>query len=191
MENKNEEIRERILKRSMDLYSTKGIKNLIMDDVAGDLGISKKTIYKIFPNKEELIKEMILFYVKSNIVDFETMAATYDNYLDLFYDSMIGRIKFLQPLIKNALDLRKYYPKIWGMIEELRAGEAQKSVSFIQKAMEKGQIRNDIEPRFVMMIAFSFIINLIEEKLKNPELDLEKAFSTFFGVLRDGLVPRK
>ena len=52
-----QELRERILATAMNEFYTKGIKAVKMDDIAKRLSISKRTLYEIYQNKEELLLE--------------------------------------------------------------------------------------------------------------------------------------
>ena len=52
-----QELRERILKAAMSEFFEKGIKAVKMDDIARRLSISKRTVYEIYSNKEELLLE--------------------------------------------------------------------------------------------------------------------------------------
>ena len=54
------ELRERIVQTAVESFSTHGIKSITMDDIAASLGISKRTLYEIFSDKESLLEECIL-----------------------------------------------------------------------------------------------------------------------------------
>ena len=54
-----EQLKDRILKTAMQEFLTNGIKQVKMDDIARKLGISKRTLYEIYGNKEELLFEGI------------------------------------------------------------------------------------------------------------------------------------
>lgn len=54
------ELRERIVVTATEAFTSKGIKSITMDDIAAALGISKRTLYEVFSDKESLLKECIL-----------------------------------------------------------------------------------------------------------------------------------
>lgn len=54
------ELRERIITAATEAFTSKGIKSITMDDIAAALGISKRTLYEVFSDKESLLKECIL-----------------------------------------------------------------------------------------------------------------------------------
>ena len=59
----NTGVKERILKQAFELFRQYGIKTISMDDIALHLGISKKTIYKWFENKDQLVEEALTTYL--------------------------------------------------------------------------------------------------------------------------------
>lgn len=54
------ELRERIIETAVEAFSAHGIKSITMDDIATSLGISKRTLYEVFSDKETLLEEYIL-----------------------------------------------------------------------------------------------------------------------------------
>lgn len=59
--NYRQQLREKILQTSMAEFMSKGIRAVKMDDIAASLGISKRTLYEIYSNKEELLLEGVKF----------------------------------------------------------------------------------------------------------------------------------
>ena len=54
------ELRERIIDTALNSFATHGIKSITMDDIAAALGISKRTLYEVFSDKETLLMECLL-----------------------------------------------------------------------------------------------------------------------------------
>lgn len=54
-----ENLKTRILETSMQLFKQKGIRAVKMDDIATEMGISKRTLYEIYSNKEDLLYECV------------------------------------------------------------------------------------------------------------------------------------
>ncbi|NTW32950.1 MAG: TetR/AcrR family transcriptional regulator, partial [Bacteroidetes bacterium] len=52
---------EEIIKKVLELYMKFGIKSVSMDDAARELGISKKTLYQYFKDKDELVKKVVAY----------------------------------------------------------------------------------------------------------------------------------
>ena len=69
----NSELREKILLSTMEVFNNKGLK-FTMDDIAKNISISKKTIYKVFNDKEEMFLELV-DYLFDGIKDAEMQVA--------------------------------------------------------------------------------------------------------------------
>ena len=59
-------MKEKIIQKSTELFLTLGFKSVTMDDIASEMGISKKTIYVHFKNKTKLV-EAVTFYLFATI----------------------------------------------------------------------------------------------------------------------------
>ena len=79
------ELRERIIMTATEAFTLKGIKCITMDDIAAALGISKRTLYEVFADKESLLKECIL-----------QKQAERDKYLQEIYEQSNSSTRFLR-----------------------------------------------------------------------------------------------
>ena len=59
------EIQERIAQKAHDLFLQYGIRSISMDEIAAQLGISKKTIYQFYTDKDALVDSVIAIVVKN------------------------------------------------------------------------------------------------------------------------------
>ena len=92
------ELRERIIMTATEAFTLKGIKCITMDDIAAALGISKRTLYEVFADKESLLKECILqkqaerdkylqeIYEQSNNV-LEVILAVFQKSIEIFHQT--------------------------------------------------------------------------------------------------------
>ena len=58
------ELRERVLRYALDEFLNKGVKNVKVDQIAADLQISKRTLYEMFADKENLLVECLRWHNK-------------------------------------------------------------------------------------------------------------------------------
>ena len=89
-------MKEKIIKKSEELFLTLGFKNVTMDDIATGLGISKKTIYAHFSNKTELVSAVtfsVLEYIYKGIEQIKKNAI---NPIEELYDTKLFLINFLK-----------------------------------------------------------------------------------------------
>ncbi|AMR27939.1 TetR family transcriptional regulator [Hymenobacter psoromatis] len=111
MENK-----DRIITRAAALFLRNGIKSVSMDDVAADLGMSKKTLYKTFTNKDEIVLGVMtnhLCQAQGECARFASSAG--DAVQEMLTISAWADQQFsnIHPSIFH--DLRKYYPSAWAL----------------------------------------------------------------------------
>ena len=86
------ELRERIIDTAVEAFSAHGIKSITMDDIATSLGISKRTLYEVFSDKETLLEECILKGQKEGDEFLKNVLATSGNVLEVllkFYQRSI------------------------------------------------------------------------------------------------------
>lgn len=109
--------KELIINTAFDLFSQYGIKNVSMDDVAKASGISKRTLYESFENKEALLHEGIelgMDLIKQNLESLEKGSFNALEVILLFYEGMMKDPRWFDE--KFYEDIKKY-PKVKQMIE--------------------------------------------------------------------------
>ena len=108
-------MKEKIISKASELFLRLGFKSVTMDDIAGEMCISKKTIYKYFCNKEVLIEESTSMVHKQVHEVIDTIVAK--NY-NAIHENFEIREMFRE-MFKNASDtsplyqLKKHYPEIY------------------------------------------------------------------------------
>ncbi len=134
----NEEIhpsdtKSRILEHTKQFIARSGVKLLTLDSVAQELHISKRTIYKHFSNKKDLVEEVCHSYVENDrrVLDraFNDQVDHFDRLQSLFY---IYNIAYLKK--SRAEELAKEYPDAWKIIMSI--GEIRKD--YVHRAYEAG-----------------------------------------------------
>ncbi|MBO4749662.1 MAG: TetR/AcrR family transcriptional regulator [Lachnospiraceae bacterium] len=137
-----QELRQKIFEGTMVVFNQKGLK-FTMDDVAKQLGISKKTIYKVFPDKEKMFLLMVdyLFDGIKNAED-EVM---HDKNLTTI--EKIRKILGVMPESYRDIDLRKLYqlkerfPNTYKRVEERLETGWENTITLIEKGIKEGVIR--------------------------------------------------
>lgn len=113
------ELKDRILKGSEELFMRYGIKAITMDEVANSLGISKKTIYQHFSDKNNLVEEVISAHMLAEKQSIAYLTASSKNAIDELF-KMSQHIKSalinMNPTI--FMDLQKFYPKAWEYFQD-------------------------------------------------------------------------
>lgn len=112
------EIETRILDETTRLFFRHGIRTITMDVIAKNLGISKKTIYLYFRDKEQLVQVFTKREVEKNAEEMSNISKTADNAVDEMIKLMIhysGFFKRTNPVM--YYDLQKYHPRAWNVFK--------------------------------------------------------------------------
>lgn len=133
------------------LFYKYGIKHVTMDDIARELGMSKKTIYQFYKEKDDLVNQLCDIQLKEQERKFEELNATAK---DPIYEIMMisaqirEMVQQINPLF--FLDLQKFYPMSNQRFQKFRADFAHKLIlNNIRKGIEIGVYRADLDPDFV------------------------------------------
>ncbi len=160
-------MKEKILEKATDMFLNLGFKSVTMDDIAHEMGISKKTIYNHFENKTKLVEEttMHVFCTISQGVD--DICALQKNPIEELYEIK----KFVMLHLKDEksspqYQLQKYYPKIYVTLHQKQFDVMQDSVvDNIKKGMELGIYRKNLNIDFVSLIYFSGVTSIKDKEL--------------------------
>jgi AcrR family transcriptional regulator len=111
--------KERILAKSSELFMQYGIRSVSMDDIAGALGMSKKTIYQYFADKDELVNEVIRVILEDNEQNCSRDCIVAENAVD----EMMKAIEMMEEMFRTMnpsvlFDLKKYHPKAYSIFEK-------------------------------------------------------------------------
>lgn len=141
MENKSTAVREEIINTSIGLFTKYGIRSVTMDDIAKELGISKKTIYQHFTDKDEIISIATQRYVQEEcgkMIDICRTAGNAVEHLHLISEGLKETFKNMNPAV--LYDLKKYHKKAWNIFLDYKENK-------IYSAMEEN-LRNGVRDGF-------------------------------------------
>ncbi|MBD0833542.1 TetR/AcrR family transcriptional regulator [Aestuariibaculum sediminum] len=160
-------MKEDILKTAADLFLNYGFKSVTMDDIANTLGMSKKTVYQYFKNKNVLVEETTLFMyhiIQSGIDDIikENMSP-----IEELYEIKRFVMKHLKDEKSSPqFQLQKYYPKIYEDLKEKQScvmGDCV--ISNLDRGMQLGLYRDNLNKEFISKIYFNSMMSLKDKTL--------------------------
>ena len=184
------ELKERIIKEATRMFVESGIKSVRMDDVATACGISKRTLYEIFEDREDFIRQSLCHNLEQQKNVLDTRLEHAANVLDEF------KIIFdygpeLRKSIRNiAADLMKFYPEIF---DEIMRSHHETVVSDteqrLRRGIEQGLFLRSIDTEFVARSLMSYLFGLHQDMKSlatsnrlsdsNSELMLQSAIMYF------------
>ncbi len=137
-------LKERIIGTAFKAFTQNGIKSITMDDIANMLGISKRTLYETFNDKEELLIAC-LEYQQSEMMEYsKTVLAESDNVLEIILKFYKKSIEIYHKTNKKFFEDMNKYPRVLGKMRENREKNSSKTVDFFKKGVEQGLFRDDI-----------------------------------------------
>ncbi len=150
-------MKEKIIKKATDLFLTLGFKSVTMDDIANEMGISKKTIYLHFSNKNKLVEEVTfnLFIVICDGID--KVCENSNNPIEELYDIKMLVMQHLNnERASPQYQLKKYYPAIF---EQLKYKQFDVMYESVKDSLIKGKetevFRGDIDVDFISRMYFN------------------------------------
>jgi AcrR family transcriptional regulator len=168
-----ENIREEILDRVFSLYLKYGIKSITMDEVARELGMSKKTLYLHFADKAELVAETMWLNMARHIKYISSIQNSQLNAID----ELLAINQYLSKVIDQEFnpaidfDLAKYYPKIFKEFHERRREQTLNSLlNNLNKGKSEGLYRANMNPEIIANVHMA----RMEKQLENESLVFQK-----------------
>jgi len=155
-------LKELILEKTRELFLTIGFKSVTMDQIAYDMGISKKTIYNFFENKNELVKAVTSYMFNSITNGVTEIKKNSNNPINELYDINLFLIKYLKKESVSPLyQLEKYYPLIHKEINKKQFDFITKSTTgSLNNGIKLGLFRRDIKIDFISRLYFKGMIGI-------------------------------
>lgn len=161
------EIKDRILSAALTLFTRNGIKSVSMDDIATHLGISKKTLYKWFENKDQIVSAVMSNHLDGVQGECEGIVGNARNAVDemiLMMDWAKRQFANVNPTTLH--DLRKYYPAGWSL---LHAHKSKYILSQIQdnlrRGVQEGLYRADLDVEVLSRLHLAHIDILFDPEI--------------------------
>jgi TetR/AcrR family transcriptional regulator, cholesterol catabolism regulator len=149
-----EKMKKELIKKISLLYQKYGIKSMTMDDVANELGISKKTLYQYFADKAELVKEIVSDTISEQACMFSELSDKRLNAIEVLYNISMYVSKFLNEMNPSiSFDLRKYYPEAWEILGNHKKNHIYNSIKVnMQKGINEGLYRPELKVELIAAI---------------------------------------
>lgn len=187
------EVKDRILTKAAELYIRYGIRSITMDEIATQLGISKKTIYQFFTDKDDLVSAVIGREVHKN----ELECAQYrDEARDAVHEVFLAvedlelMLKYTNPLM--LYDLEKYHPRAFQEIKGYKYQFLYESLlDNLRRGIDEGVYRSDIPKDIVAKNRIESVFLVFDPDLfphsrySMSEVNFELALLFLYGIATD------
>ena len=171
-------MKDKIIEKASELFLKLGFKSVTMDDIAGEMCISKKTIYKYFCNKEVLIEESTtlvheqLHYVINTIV-----ALNHNAIKENFEIRKMFKEMFKSSDNSPIYQLKKHYPDIYHNIIKIEIEECKSCFTEnINKGIKEGLYRKGLNIEYYVQFYYILIFHINENtssEIEARKIELE------------------
>jgi AcrR family transcriptional regulator len=180
------ETEEKILRGAEELFFRFGVRSVTMDDIAKHLGMSKKTIYQCYQDKDEMVHKLMQEHIKQDECTFQESYDKAANVVEEVFNMMQNMTEIfskVNPLL--FYELQKYYPKSWNLIKDFKENFVQRMVeSSLEKGMKDGFVREDINTKILSRLRLEEIELAFSPVLFPPDkfniLQVQLAFAEHF-----------
>ena len=183
-------LRERIIEKAMQDFSRDGIRAVKMDMLAKELGISKRTMYEIFEDKETLLFEGIKVYGERKREYMHSYAEEGHDVIDIIMEAYHMKVEEVRAVNPDFyLDLMKY-PRLAQYMKEAQQKSREGFLAFMKRGVDDGYFRPDVNYELVPHI-FDALGQYILTNSLVQQYSVEELFSNCFLIALRGFCTEK
>jgi AcrR family transcriptional regulator len=190
----NEGIKEKIISESIELFMSYGLRSVTMDDIAKHLGISKKTIYQHFKDKEEIIFLATAMHFEKEHKSMKEIASGTENAVEELYNITIClREKTKKTNSSVLFDLKKYYKRAWDNYQKYKHDSIFNSVlNNLKRGIVEGLFRSDVNPEILAYLRIAQIeLTFNKEYFPEEKFTLNEIHEQVFEHYTHGILSEK
>jgi len=160
-------MKDKILEKAQELFLNLGFKSVTMDEIANSLGISKKTLYKEYINKTNLVSSVVNFMFDTVCVSIDEISKQKMNPIDELFHIKRIVMEYLKDEKSSPLyQLQKYYPKIYSSLKEKQFEVMQETFQDnLKRGVQAGIFRKDIDIDFISRMYFNGATGIKDQRL--------------------------
>ena len=184
------ELRTKILDVAMNQFKQKGIRNVRMDDIATMLGISKRTLYEIYNNKEQLLYEGVVRDEEMRSAIIHEFSRTAENEMEIIVEVLKMKLRELGQINPLFFSELHKYETVVEYLRQTHLKSNQESLSFFFHGVEGGFFRKHVNYELILQMSNAVMNHVVEEKLYN-RVSLQDIFVNYVNVIIRGLCTEK
>ncbi|MGB2868409.1 MAG: TetR/AcrR family transcriptional regulator [Bacteroidota bacterium] len=186
------EIRNRISEKAREYFLRFGFSKVTMNEIATELGMSKKTLYTYFPSKEELLHASVQQMQEETSRQIERLIA--DKTLE--FSEKLNRL--LQIVLTHhskfdgrfLADLQKNVPDTWKFCNDFQRERMQNNTTaIVREGIEKGLFRKDLQENFLVLLFIGSMQQMMQpETLSQVPFTRAQVFELIMDVFLSGIL---
>jgi AcrR family transcriptional regulator len=184
------EEKEKIMEYAHSRFVAEGFFRTTMDELANELGISKKTIYKYFPSKEKLVEEIAESIINQTTCDMKDVIDAETDVVSKFVKILdVYNSKIIRCSEKWYRDLQLHAPHIWKRIEKVRSEKIYDSLGKLIKQGKREGLIEGYPPEIVITSFIAMVRSVMNpEFVSQNKFTMKEAFEYSFEMLLNGIL---
>lgn len=186
-------IKERIVLAYYRLLPNRGFSRVTMDELASEAGLSKRTIYRYFSSKEEIIEAVIDSFLKMMGEKADKVLESEKQPEEIFKSIINTLVKKGHFMVNKTVlgDLQQHYPEYWDRIDSFRVKKVKKVIDTIYK-QEENYVKTHIDPQIIVAVFTASIQAVLNpEFLISQGMSIEEAAHQLSQMLQYGIFGKK
>lgn len=183
--------RERIIAAYREQAARRGFSRVTVDDLVETTGISKRTIYRYFSSKDEIVESVVVDFITDLSRKIEGALDTAADPVEQIFNVisvLTGNIKLVEPVF--LYDLHKYYPHLWERIEQFRAQRIQQVFESLMAGGGQDFFRETHPKIFTTALLASIRAVINPMFVIENQLHMEDTIQSLFNIFLYGIVKK-
>ncbi|MFQ5797477.1 MAG: TetR/AcrR family transcriptional regulator [Bacteroidota bacterium] len=184
-------LKERILEGAQEKFMALGISKVSIGEIVEDLGISKKTFYKHFISKEELINQVMnrmVLRVRTGVVRIIDANGGFVEKLHMLFEFLGNTLSKFSRAFQE--DLRRTYPEVWQRLEDMRRDTILTNFGkLFSEGARQGMFRNDVNLEVLVLIFLNAVQGVINPRvLTEASFSADQALHMIMNIIHEGVL---
>lgn len=137
-------VKEHVVAAAAKAFMLKGVKTVRMDDIATGLSISKRTLYELFHDKEDLLLDVMKLHREEMMEYMGEVTSKANNVLEVLLKFYQRSAQDFQNTNRKFFEDMEKYPRVVAYIAESRKENLDAAMEFYRKGVEQGIFRKDV-----------------------------------------------
>ncbi|WP_027421533.1 TetR/AcrR family transcriptional regulator [Crocinitomix catalasitica] len=186
--------KKEIIAAALDVYLQYGVKSVTMDEMARQLGVSKKTLYQYFTDKNDIVDSCLTYALECDLADLKSVFNHGENAIQELMQvskKVMKQLKDIHPSI--FFDLSKYHPKSLTKISSQKNSEIKDLLlNNLKKGVKEGLFRDNLNAEILANIHMALMEHLMSNDLtEGHTYGPEVIYSEFFRYHIRGIASTK
>lgn len=159
-----ESVQQRILGHAQERFFTLGFKKVTMDELAEELGMSKRTLYQYFPGKQALLREALLAKIDEISKGLSQLAEARDEPFGVRLQALMHFMSDHLPRPSRIFlrDMERLTPEVWAEVDEVRLRVLRKEFSLLfSDGVRSGALNPGINVEFLVHVLSALIQEMV------------------------------